>query len=138
MTATTAEEQGRTTDNRARIRLTDGPLAGPVLCRVVSMILARAEWPMDRLDDAMLVCDALCAHAHAYASDGHLTFSVRAMEHEAELRVGELAPGGATGLMRDAMLPGVGNVLERIAESLSIEREEQGAGSQLVVMLSPD
>jgi hypothetical protein len=102
-----------------------GPLVGPVLWRVVSMVLARADWPVDRLDDALLVCDALCAHAPAYASDGRLTFSVEADEHEAELRVRDLRSEGATALVQDAILPVVGNVLERIAER-----------SQLVLTLS--
>jgi hypothetical protein len=138
MTSTTANEQRQMTSNGASVRLANGPLAAPVLCRVVSMILTRAEWPMNRLDDALLICDALCAHAPAYASDGHLLFSVQAAEHEAELRVQELAAGGAAGLIQDAMLPGVGNVLEQIADSISIELDEQGIGSQLIVMLSAD
>jgi serine/threonine-protein kinase RsbW len=136
MTGTTTNAPVQITDNRARVRLANGPLAAPVLCRVVSMILTRAEWPMDRLDDALLVCDALCAHAPAHASDGCLLFSVQAAGNGAELRVQELAPGGAAGLMRDASLPGVGNVLERIADSISIEPDEQYESSQLVLLLS--
>jgi hypothetical protein len=108
----------------------------PVLCRVVSMMLARADWPLDRLDDALLVCDALCAHAPAHASDGRLAFSVRTNEREAELRVLELSDDAVTGLLRDAMLPVVGNVLEHVAECVSIESDEQGLGSQLVIVLS--
>jgi hypothetical protein len=34
------------------------------------------------------------------------------------------------------MLPVVGNVLERIAERVSVEPDEQGTGSQLSVVLS--
>jgi hypothetical protein len=131
-----ANEQERATDNLALLRLANGPLMGPVLCRVVSMMLARADWPLDRLDDALLVCDALCAHAPAYASDGRLAFSVRTNELDAELRVLELSDDAATGLVRDAMLPVVGNVLERVAECISVEPDKQGLGSQLVIVLS--
>jgi hypothetical protein len=100
------------------------------------MVLARADWPVDRLDDALLMCDALCAHAPAYASDGRLTFSVQADEHEAELRVRELTAESAKMLIQDAMLPVVGNLLERITDRLSVEPEERGEGSQLVFVLS--
>jgi hypothetical protein len=131
------DEQELAVGELARVRLATGPLVGPVLCRVVSMVLARADWPVDRLEDAMLVCDALCAHAPDHASDGRLTFSVRASGREAELRVEELASGGAAGLVSDARLPGVGNVLERIAERVSVELDEPDSGSQLVVVLSP-
>ncbi|HEX4836905.1 MAG TPA: hypothetical protein VFV03_00040 [Solirubrobacteraceae bacterium] len=135
MTGQAANEQVRAIDSVTRMRLANGPLAGPVLCRVVSMVLTRADWPLDRLDDALLVCDALCAHAPAYASDGRLTFSVQASVHEAELRVQELTPEGAAELVRDAMLPVVGNVLESIADRVSVEPDERGVGSQLSIVL---
>jgi hypothetical protein len=131
----TAREQERATESVTRVRLANGPLMGPVLWRVMSMMLARADWPLDRLDDALLVCDALCAHAPAYASDGRLTFSVQASEQEAELRVLDLTCDGAARLVQDAMLPVVGNVLERIAERVSVEPDESGEGTRLALVL---
>jgi hypothetical protein len=122
-------------DGYARVRLADGPLAGPVLWRIVSMMLARADWPLDRLDDMRLVCDALSAHAFAHSSNATLTFSIQANEHEAELRVLNLIDDGASGLVRDAVLPVVGNVFERIAERMSIGTGSDGEGSQLVLAL---
>jgi hypothetical protein len=126
-------EQALATDNVTRVRVANGPLVGPVLWRVVSMVLARADWSVERLDDALLVCDALCAHAPAYAADGHLAFSVRADEHEAQVRVRELTADGAADLVRDTMLPVVGNVLERVAEKVSVECH--GDESELVILL---
>jgi hypothetical protein len=119
--------------NFARVRLAEGPLAGPVLWRVVSMMLARADWPLDRLDDVLLVCDALSAHAFAYAGDASVTFSLQADEHDAELRVLDLVGDGASGLVKDAVLPVVGNVLERIAERVSTEPGAHQEGSQLIL-----
>ncbi|HEY5195176.1 MAG TPA: hypothetical protein VIJ39_15080 [Solirubrobacteraceae bacterium] len=140
MTGQTADEQERATDNVARLRLADGPLLAPVLWRVVSMVLARADWPLDRLDDALLVCDALCAHAPAQAGEGRgegrLSFSIGVDEQQAELRVLDLVGGGAAALLKDAILPVVGNVLERIAERVSVEPDERSTGSQLVIVLS--
>ena len=121
--------------NFARVRLAYGPSVGPVLSRVVSMMLARANWPLDRLDDTQLVCDALSAHAFAHSSDATVTFSIQAGEREAELRVLGLKDNGASGLVQDAMLPVVGNVLECIAERVSVEPGACGEGSQLVIAL---
>jgi hypothetical protein len=90
---------------------------------------------MDRLDDAMLVCDAIAAHAPAHSFDGHLTFTVATREHGAELRVGELAEQGARKLLEDTAVPGVGNVLERIADELRIQPSADGASEDLVVAL---
>lgn len=122
-------------DGGARLRLAKGPLAGAVLSRVVSMLLTRAEWPVDRLHDVMLVCDALSAHAPDYTSNGTVAFELNALDGgEVELSVEELCPDGAEGILRDAMLPGVGNVLERIPKSISAEPTE--AGSRLRLILS--
>lgn len=119
----------------ARVRVVDGPLVGPVLRRIVSIVLARADWPVDGLDNALLVCDALSAHTPGYARSGYVALSVEANEQAAELRVGELAQDGAARLVQDATLPVVGNILEGIAENVSIEAEEDG-GSRLVLVLS--
>jgi len=42
-----------TQENSVSLRLANGPLAAPVLGRVISMMLARADCPMNRLDDAI-------------------------------------------------------------------------------------
>lgn len=133
--AAAREQEQQATDNATRIRVASGPLVGPLLRRVVGIVLARADWPLDRLNEALLVCDALSAHAPSYANDGRLSFSVQANEREAELRVCELAADSAGALIEDAMLPVVGNVLERVADSVSVEIDEEGESSQLVVVL---
>jgi hypothetical protein len=130
-----ADEPQPADGNFARVRLANGALVGPVLWRVVSMMLARADWPIDRLDDTLLVCDALSAHACAHACDTTVTFSIQVGEHEAELRVLDLTDDGASGLIQDAMLPVVGNVLERVAERVAVEPGAHGEGSQLVLVL---
>jgi hypothetical protein len=122
-------------ENAVCLRLSAGPLAGPVLCRVVSMILVRAEWPMDRLDDALLVCDALAAHAPAYAQDGRLAFTVASGPGGVELHVEALADQGARRLLSDANVPGVGNVLERMSDAQQTIPSADGSGEKLVLTL---
>jgi hypothetical protein len=123
VTRTPAQEQRaeQPAANSVTLRVANGPLAAPVLGRVISMVLARTDCPMDRLDDAMILCDALSAHAPAHARDGHIDFTMATDEHGIELRVGELAERGADGLLADADVPGVGNVLERLSDELRIE-----------------
>jgi hypothetical protein len=43
-----------------------------------------------------------------------------------ELHVAELEQGGARGLLADASLPGVGNVLERIADDVQVVSSGNG------------
>jgi hypothetical protein len=129
-------QDGPPAENSVSLRLANGPLAAPVLCRVVSMVLARADCPMDRLDDAMIVCDALSAHAPAYSSDGHLTYTLATDKRGIELRVSELAAQGAGKLLADAAVPGVGNVLERLSDELRIEPSSaDGSREELILKL---
>jgi hypothetical protein len=128
------ERELSVTDGAISVRVAGGPLVGPVLRRLVSIVLARADWPLDGLDDALLVCDALSAHAPGHARAEWVALSVRADEREAELRMSELRHGGAADLLRDATLPVVGNVLEGIAENVSVHTEPDG-GSLLVLVL---
>jgi anti-sigma B factor antagonist len=44
--------------NEARVAVANGPLVGAVLGRVVGMLAARAQCPIDKLDDALLITDA--------------------------------------------------------------------------------
>ena len=113
------------------VKVRSGPLAGAVLGRVVGMLAARAQCPIDRLDDALLVTDAVAAHAPAHSRDQHVLVVVEAQETELELRVQGLRPDGARAMISDAELPGVGNVFERVAD----EVHPDAAGDELVLRL---
>jgi serine/threonine-protein kinase RsbW len=122
--------------NSACLRLRTGPLAAGVLGRVVSMMLARAECPLDRLDDALLVCDALCAHAPPHVSDGYLVCTVTVRDGAITLSVSELSPSGASGLVADAVVPGVGNLLERVTDQLRVEPDPEHGGQRLELVVN--
>ena len=111
------------TTNAATVRIVNGPLVAPVLSRVVGMLAARAQCPVDRLDDALLVADAIAAHTQAHSANGHVHVRVAAGPDGLELAVEELGKGGADAVIADASLPGVGNILERIADSVQIDRD---------------
>lgn len=128
-------ERERAIEGVTRLSVAEGPLLRPVLCRVVSMVLTRADWPLDRLEEAMLVCDALCATGSG-EGERRLTFSFEADEHEAELCVCELEPAAAERLVREASLPLVGNVLERVAERVTVRREQKDRLARLEIVLS--
>jgi hypothetical protein len=139
--AATGERARARTVGVTRLRLVAGPLLQPVLCRVVSMVLTRADWPLDRLEEAMLVCDALCAPGSG-ETDGSdiggrawLTFSIDADEREAALRVWELTPESAKRLVHAAHLPLVGNVLEHVAERIVVETDPAEPYTRLTLAL---
>jgi hypothetical protein len=107
--------------NEASVIVASGPLAGPVLGRVVGMLAARADCPIDRLDDALLVADAVAAKAASFSHDGRVNVRVAAEIGSVELLVGPLRLNGADDLIESAALPGVGNVLEQVSDVLESE-----------------
>ncbi len=129
-----ARADSMTGTNSAVLRVRTGPLAGPMLRRVVAMMLARAHCPVDRLDDAMLICDALGAHAGAHAAESRVEFTVRTRENGMELRVGALTQDGARRLAQDTSLPGIGELLTPIADEVRVEPSPLGA-DELVLEL---
>jgi hypothetical protein len=121
--------------NEASVAVRKGPLVGPVLGRVVGMLAARAQCPIDRLDDAMLLTDAVAAHAPAHTADAHVHVVVAADAGGLVLRVGSLSRDGATALLADADLPGVGNVFERVADEVQARTPGDDGTGELVLRL---
>jgi hypothetical protein len=105
------------------VSIAAGPLVGPVLRRVVGMFAARADLPLDRLDDAVLVADLVAARAPAHVADATVEVTLASSTRSLDLRVGPLRPGGAEALVVDAAVPGVGNVIEQLADGLEIQTE---------------
>jgi serine/threonine-protein kinase RsbW len=124
--------------NEATVVVADGPLAGPVLGRVIGMLTARADCPIDRLDDALLVADAIAARAASFSNDGRVSVQVAVVPGSVDLLVGPLRPDGADDLIASAALPGVGNVLERVADELQTESGTDGDGEYLRIRLGFD
>ncbi|TML02105.1 MAG: hypothetical protein E6G41_15795 [Actinobacteria bacterium] len=123
-----------TSPNEAHVAVVHGPLVGAVLGRVVGMLAARAQCPIDRLDDALLITDAVAAHAPRFSTGDRVRVVVRTDESALEIIVGSLTKGGTEGLVADATLPGVGNVLERVADE--VDRSPGEDGEQLRIRVS--
>ena len=120
--------------NEARVAVANGPLVGAVLGRVVGMLAARAQCPIDKLDDALLITDAVAAHAPRFSADDRVRVVVRTDDSALEIIVASLTSGGTEGLVADATLPGVGNVLERVADE--VDRSPGEDGEQLRIRVS--
>jgi hypothetical protein len=118
------------TVNEATLTVRRAELLGPVLGRVVGMLAARAQCPIDRLDDALLLTDAVAAHAPGRTADGRVTVHVHAEPAGLSLRVGPLPAEGAAAMVEAASLPGIGNVFQRVADDVRAD------GSELLLHLA--
>jgi hypothetical protein len=122
--------------NEATVVLRRPALAGPILSRVIGMLAARADAPVDRLDDVLLISDAIAAHGPSHTGNGGaLRVVIRTTEEQLQLRVGPLAQTGAGDLLAAAELPGVGNIVEQVASSVVVEPED-GGGESLVIVVA--
>jgi hypothetical protein len=113
-------------DALTRVSIAAGPLVGPVLRRVVGMLAARADLPLDRLDDAVLVADLIAARAPSHVAFETVDVALQSGSRTLELRVGPLRPGGGHALVVDAAVPGVGNVIEQLADELEVDSGPNG------------
>jgi anti-sigma regulatory factor (Ser/Thr protein kinase) len=96
------------------------PFVG-VLGRLLSLLAARADFSIDRLSDAQLLSDALASHAPRRGASGLVRLSVVEGNGGFDLRVGPLVAGGGRALIADTELPGVGPLLERLADEITFE-----------------
>lgn len=106
-----------------------------VLGRVVSLVAARADFSIDRLSDAQIVSDAIAGAAPAYVVDGALSIAIDELEGGFDLLAGPFTPGGAQRLVDDTELPGLGSLLERLADALVVEQADAPEGEHLRVRL---
>lgn len=121
--------------NEATVILRRESLVGPVLGRVIGMLAARADAPVDRLDDVLLLSDAIAAHGPAQAVDGEgLRVHIRTTQDELVLRIGPLPAEGGTAMLAAAELPGVGNIVEQVSQQVTVEPGD--AGEHLVILVS--
>jgi serine/threonine-protein kinase RsbW len=96
------------------------PLARAVLPRLLGVLAARAHFSTDRISDALLVADALGAHASRSTSAGHLTIRVSIEPRNLELSLGPLDVGRARELMTESSAEGVGRVIEKLSDHHSV------------------
>jgi serine/threonine-protein kinase RsbW len=112
----------------AGMSIMPGPLVSAISGRVTAMLAARADFPLDRLADAVLVSDAIAAHAGDYMVHEDVGLAISDGEGSLDFRVGPLREGGAQGLLSELEVPGLGGSLERLVDEIGVEQVEEGAG----------
>lgn len=122
--------------DRTRVSLASGPMMGPVLSRLVGIYAARADLPVDRLGDALLVADALAARAPAVSDRGRVQLSIQSEPGRLELRLGPLSAGGGQRLLEGARMPDTGAVVEQLADEVRV-RSGAAGGEVVIVRFGP-
>jgi anti-sigma regulatory factor (Ser/Thr protein kinase) len=110
-------------------------LLAPVLSRVISILAARANLPVDRLSDAVLLGDAIAAQAAGEFPEGRAQIWVDEEDGELSMRVGPLVDGGGDRLLEGMRIPELGGSLERLADEIRVEQD--GGDEVLVLRVGP-
>ena len=117
----------------AGMRIQSGPLVAPVTSRVTAILAARADFPLDRLADAVLVSDAIAAHASDIVDGDDVGVAIEDGDGTLDFRIGPLPEGGARGLLSRMEVPGLGQSLERLVDEVTVERGRDNPGAAAAV-----
>ncbi len=109
-----------------KIAVSAGPLAAPVLARVIAMLAARAGFSLEAISDAQLVTDSLAAQMPGVSAGGEVQLGVDLSDRELLISAGPLTEGGAELLLGGSASDGLPPVLERLTKGRRVERGERG------------
>lgn len=126
-----AQDVERMPPSGAELEIGDPQLIAPVLERMIGALAARHQITVDRLNDAILVADAVSDRApEAFASEA-VRLAVADGDGGLDLRVGPMPAGGGAQLRAGLSLPDVGGTLETLADEVRIEAD---GGSEYLVI----
>jgi serine/threonine-protein kinase RsbW len=123
---TPAEAEVRPPPGELVIGVTAGPLAAPVLGRVIAMLAARADFSLEGISEAQLVTDSLAAHVPRVLVGNKIQLGIDMPPEELVVRVGPLQEDGAHKIMDASPLAELPPVLERLTKDHRVDGSPDG------------
>jgi serine/threonine-protein kinase RsbW len=120
-----------------KVAVSAGPLAAPVLGRVIAMLAARAGFSLEGISEAQLVTDSLAAHVPRAAGGDEVRLGIETPEDELVVNVGPLEDGGAQRVLDSSMAGDLPPVLQRLTRERRVERHGDGELFRLT-LVNPD
>ncbi|MGZ5330976.1 MAG: ATP-binding protein [Solirubrobacterales bacterium] len=111
-----------------KVAIGPGAMVRPVIARVLGALAARAEFPVERLSDTVLIGDAVSAHTGDDFAEGRTEIAVADGDGTLDVRVGPLVEGGGRRLLEQMDLPGEEGSLRALARSMEIVSGETADG----------
>lgn len=106
-----------------RMTVAPGPPAREVLARVLGALAARAEFPVDRLSDTVLLGDAVSEHRVDDFLEGRLAVAISDGDGTLDISVGPLKEGGGERILAAMEIP-EGGSLRALARSAEVRRRD--------------
>jgi len=111
------------TGEELRMTVAPGRLAREVLARVLGALAARAEFPVERLSDTVLLGDAVSDHRVADFLEGRLALEIAEGRGTLDISVGPLKAGGGERMLAAMEIP-AGGSLRALTRSAEVRRRE--------------
>lgn len=112
---------------RARLTVSCGDFARALSGRFVAALAAETDLPLDRLDEAVLVAEAVADRCGEITPDGELELAVAVHPDRLELRVGPLEPGAANQMLgADAERGSHGGVIRGLSSTVEVRQLRSG------------
>src|SRR4051812_11412371 len=108
------------------IAVSAGPLAAPVLGRVIAMLAARADFSLEGISEAQLVTDSLAANVPRVIVGKNIQLGIDSPAEQLLVRVGPLEEGGSSRIMDASALGDLPPVLERLTKEHHVEGSPDG------------
>ena len=108
------------------VAVTAGPMAAPVLGRLIAMLAARAGFSLEGISEAQFVTDALAAYAPGSVLGGRIRLGIDVPDGKVLLRVGPVEQGAAQRMVEASAVGDLPPVLERLTEQQQVERADGG------------
>jgi hypothetical protein len=83
----------KTIPDEMTLQVQPGPVVGPVLRRVVGLLAARADMPVDRVDEVIVIAESLGYAAASHAAEERLGVSLSDGDGSLRMEFGPLEPG---------------------------------------------
>lgn len=115
-----------TSTDSAVLAISAGPIVTPVLGRVIGIFAARAELSVDRLNDAVLIGDAIAASGALHRTAQRIRVGIEASHRRLVLCVGPLVEGGGERLLEASDVPGIDGILSRLADEVEVRPTADG------------
>jgi len=108
------------------IAVSAGPLAAPVLGRMIGLLAARAGFSLEGISEAQLITDSLAAHVPRVIVGNKIQLGIDRPDNGLLVRVGPLEDGGAERILEASALGDLPPVLERLTKEHRVDGFEGG------------
>ena len=110
-----------------------------VIRRLVAVIAAQADMPVDRTFEALLVAEMVARNGLRRLVGDQAKLRVSRSGAGVELRMGPLEENGARAAVTESEVPAIGSVVDRLSDDVRVEQEVSGDANVefLVVDIGP-